>query len=134
MIRHLDMAVPVGSGINSCLRSYSTLLPRALGRLTELRRAKPHMGISPPRGSLLTALIAFGCDWTEVSAGRDHCETARHKLLYGRMGIALHLFWPSFTREALAGGRRASSNVAFASSAFLSVMLFRVGYVVVKER
>ena len=26
------------------------------------------------------------------------CETARHRLFYGRMGTALHLIWPSLMR------------------------------------
>ena len=28
------------------------------------------------------------------------CETARHRLFYGRMGTALHLIWPSLMRRS----------------------------------
>ena len=65
-------------------------------------------GISPLRGSLRAAPTACGCGWTGVSlldcrrgSGRYHrpqCETARHRLFYGRMGTALHLIWPSLMR------------------------------------
>ena len=68
-------------------------------------------GISPLRGSLRAAPTACGCGWTGVSlldcrrgSGRTpaescpQCETARHRLFYGRMGTALHLIWPSLMR------------------------------------
>ena len=67
-------------------------------------------GISPHRGSLRAAPTACGCGWTGVSlldcrrgSGRTRgvlpqCETARHRLFYGRMGTALHLIWPSLMR------------------------------------
>ena len=65
-------------------------------------------GISPLRGSLRAAPTACGCGWTGVSlldcrrgSGRinlPQCETARLRLLCGRMGTALHLIWPSLMR------------------------------------
>ena len=63
-------------------------------------------GISPLRGSLRAAPTACGCGWTGVSlldcrrgsGVLPQCETARHRLFYGRMGTALHLIWPSLMR------------------------------------
>ena len=65
-------------------------------------------GISPLRGSLRAAPTACGCGGTGVSlsdggrgsgwVNRPQCETARHRLLCGRMGTALHLPWPSLMR------------------------------------
>ena len=33
-----------------------------------------------------------------VFENQSQCETARHRLFYGRMGTALHLIWPSLMR------------------------------------
>ena len=71
------------------------------------RESHPSEDLSelPP---LLDPGIIRGCGWTGVSlsdcwrgsgwVNQPQCETARHRLLCGRMGTALHLPWPSLMR------------------------------------
>ena len=71
------------------------------------RESHPSEDLSelPP---LLDPGITRGCGWTGVSlsdcwrgsgwVNQPQCETARHRLLCGRMGAALHLPWPSLMR------------------------------------
>ena len=95
----------------TCIRHYS---PRRQGgsRRTALARIT---GISPLRGSLRAAPIACSRYHPGLWLGRSiiirlltrvglvqnqpQCETARHRLLCGRMGTALHLPRPSLMRD-----------------------------------
>ena len=91
---------------------YSTLLPGPWAAADGLcwhtsRESHPSEDLSelPP---LLDPGITRGCGWTGVSlsdcwrgsgwVNQPQCETARHRLLCGRMGTALHLSWPSLMR------------------------------------
>ena len=85
---------------------YSTLLPGPWAAADGLcwhtsRESHPSEDLSelPP---LLDPGITRGCGWTGVSLldwiNQPQCETARHRLLCGRMGTALHLSWPSLMR------------------------------------
>ena len=91
---------------------YSTLLPGPWAAADGLcwhtsRESHPSEALSelPP---LLDPGITRGCGWTGVSlsdcwrgsgwVNQPQCETARHRLLCGRMGTALHLPWPSLMR------------------------------------
>ena len=91
---------------------YSTLLPGPWAAADGLcwhtsRESHPSEALSelPP---LLDPGFTRGCGWTGVSlsdcwrgsgwVNQPQCETARHRLLCGRMGTALHLPWPSLMR------------------------------------
>ena len=67
---------------------------------------------------------------------QSQCETARHRLFYGRMGTAQHLIWPSLMRVFRTDGLGASSNVALASLSGASRQLTYpvAGYSVFKEQ
>ena len=89
---------------------YSTQLPRVPGRQQTDRAGARHGNLTPPR-------ISPSCPhkvvflWAGFSLGRSiitrllmrvglvrnqpQCETARHRLLFGRMGTAQHLNRPS---------------------------------------
>ena len=96
---------------HACIRHYS---PRRQGG--SRRTVLAHItGISPLRGSLRAAPIAWSRFypglWLDRSIitglltrvglvqNQPQCETARHRLLCGRMGTALHLPWPSLMRS-----------------------------------
>lgn|GEM_PF-7038634 len=76
------------------------------GQRHKPRLASPRHGnftpprIAPSRPHCVIPL-ARGCGWTDVLYRRCLGETARHGLLSGRMGDALHLVWPSFTEGSL---------------------------------
>ena len=89
-----------------------TLLPERGRQLTDRAGAR-HGNLTPPRisPSCPHCLIPVspgavaGQEYhyqiaDEGRAGRNQpqCETARHRLLCGRMGTALHLPWPSLMR------------------------------------
>ena len=95
------------------LHLYSTLLPQAAGRQQTDCVGTHHGNLTPPRisPSCPHCLIPVspgavaGQEYhyqiaDEGRAGRNQpqCETARHRLLCGRMGTALHLPWPSLMR------------------------------------
>ena len=75
---------------------------RGGNRRTALARVT---GISPLRGSLRAAPTKwFSMDRSIITRlpmrvglarNQPQCETARHRLLFGRMGTAQHLHWPS---------------------------------------
>ena len=80
------------------------------GRQLTDRAGARHGNLTPPRispscphrlwlwlgRSIITGLPArVGQDSRGVL---PQCETARHRLFYGRMGTALHLIWPSLMR------------------------------------
>ena len=82
----------------------------SLGRQLTDRAGARHGNLTPPRispscphclwlwldRSIITGLPArVGQDSRGVL---PQCETARHRLFYGRMGTALHLVWPSLMR------------------------------------
>ena len=82
----------------------------SLGRQLTDRAGARHGNLTPPRISpscphclwlwlgrsiIIRLLTRVGPDFHEV---RPQCETARHRLFYGRMGTALHLVWPSLMR------------------------------------
>ena len=72
------------------------------------REHKPRLA-SPRHRNSTSARIAGGSPhWLSLWLGpsiivgcRDHCETTRHGLLFGRMSTARHLTWPSFTEVTL---------------------------------
>ena len=82
------------------MRLYSTLLPQAAGQPIWTAAGFTASWASHPREDLsrLPSLLAAGTGQKYHYPWRSHCETARHRLLCGRMGTALHLPWPSLMR------------------------------------
>ena len=92
---------------------HSTLLPQAAGRQQTDCVGTHHGNLTPPRisPSCPHCLIPVSpgavagqeyhyqiADEGRTGRSQPQCETARHRLLCGRMGTALHLPWPSLMR------------------------------------
>ena len=118
------------------------------GRQLTDRAGARHGNFTPPRISpscphrlwlwlgrsiIIRLLTRVGLDFYKI---QPQCETARHRLFYGRMGTAQHLIWPSLMRVFRTDGLGASSNVALASLSRASRQLTYpvAGYSVFKEQ
>ena len=82
-----------------CRWPYSTLLPGPGRQQTASRESHPSEDLSelPPQSgfSLGRSIITRLLMRVGLVRSQPQCKTARHRLLFGRMGTAQHLNWPS---------------------------------------